>query len=269
MLAVAAIPTWLMVNLRTVTNGIYTWKYEMPSSIACKFYVFIWNITAIMSSWTIITFSVERCLVIWKPIKMVPIFSSSKPRKMALSSIFVFSVIVSSFHFRWIELRPTGEGTFKCTMGTHFPTSEVIISNIIAFVLANGAPIVIIIVLNLTILIGIHHNRMEMGKKSSKTDLRASVNLMLVAFFYILFITPFQVTHMMFNIYDAHGFENFFTQREFEDFIKIVLTADGFAHLNYCTNPWIYVFSLKFYRSEVKNLSCKCVKSKNEMNNTE
>lgn len=69
--------------------------------------------------------------------------------------------------------------------------------NFIAFGLANGAPIGIISILNISIFIGIRKTRLK-DSKTSNTDSRYVRNLMLKSLSYEIFVTPMVI---MYNLY--------------------------------------------------------------------
>lgn len=252
------IPMWLFMNLENLSHGRYQRNYVMGSDLGCKIFSYLWNVTVFMSSWTVILFSLERALVTYYPLKMAALARSSKPRKIALATVFVLDLILCIGRFSRSAERVSVDGKKRdCEFDlSGAPEYEVIyayISNLIHFPI----PIIIIIILNVMILVGIRINRMTEGKSndSSKTDRRASINLMLISTFYVIFNSPFVVLLVLLSYYDSRGFA-WFSRQEREDFDQIFLAADMGHYFNFCINPYIYTWSLPFYRKELMNILC-------------
>lgn len=268
---ILGMPFWPFVNLETLSNGQYKMQKQMPTAGLCKFINYFWNVDGIMSGFIIIFFSTERLLVIWSPLRFGPIMQSSKPRKIALCCLFLFAVFISMGRLWWTVLKSPTAGEenakYKCTEPDDFYDSPWITLWNFSFYMATLVPFVLVAVLNVLILIGIKKQRMTEGKStsSSKTDRRALVNLLLISVFYILFNLPFVCMKTLFNYFQPRGFPGF-SPRSVQDFLDLWLWSDTFVYYNFCINPWLYTWSLDFYRKEIKKIVCgPCLGSKSSL----
>ena len=258
-LSVFTLRDWLHLNLHILSQGRLSYDKLMPSAVGCKFQLYIWNILSYCSSWIIICFSVERLLVIWFPLKMAPIFSSSKPRRRALGIIVLVAFIMYLPDFHWTTLRalaPEHPEKQTCIWREDISRLEVTIYVVLMIVfINNGLPCILITFLNVLILIGIFHNKMESNKSNSKTDMRCVRNLLLVSSFYFAFMLPFCIAWSIYYIAEANGFHGYSPQAA-RELGEVALYASTLTFMNYAINPLLYTLSLDFYRAECKRLFC-------------
>lgn len=261
-----SIPVWLFVNLEKLTNGKLVLYQDYPNNVLCIICGYMWNVSVVCSSWIVILFSLERLLVTWQPLKMGAVFSSSKPRKTALACLVVCSIAVSGGRLKWLVLGTTrvenGHTYKKCQYDskTYPNEAQIIWYNFHSFGLGWVIPLILIIFLNFGILAGIRYNRMSdssKSKSSNKNEQRAILNLFLISFFFVLFNTPMATMSFLMTYYDGIGWPGISAQIK-ADAIQLWLSVDTLVTYNYCVNCFLYTFSLKFYRDEVKKIICFC-----------
>ena len=271
-LSLIALHFWFHMNLHIVSNGRFSYDKFTGSAWGCKFLMYGWNVVSFLSSWIIISFSIERCLVIWFPLRMAPIVSSSKPRKMALGSLVAFAGIVFLTDFPWMTMRAMVPGQphhQSCSWRTDISTLEITIHLFLSLGASNAIPCVLVTILNGLLLVGIRYNRMdkEVATNASKTDMRCVRNLLLVSTFYFIFMAPFCMTWAIYFPAELSGFDGYSAEAA-RDFGEVALFTTSFTYLNYSINPLLYTLSLDFYRAECKRIICRIKTTKLTGNNT-
>ena len=257
-LSMIALHDWFHMNLHIVSQGRFSHDKYVESDTGCKFLMSIWNVLSFLSSWIIICFSIERCLVIWFPLKMAPIVSSAKPRKRALGILISIAVVMYLPNIYRIALRSLTPGhpeRLACAWRADISQVEIYVFLFQILVIATALPCILVTVLNVLILVGIFHNRMDSIKSSTNADMRCVKNLLFVSSFYFIFMAPFSFTWSIYYIAEANDFHGFSAEAA-KVLGEMAQYTTSLTYLNYAINPLLYTLSLDFYRAECKRLFC-------------
>ena len=123
---------FLMINLVEDTfrnhNDIYHSRINMldrSSSLVCIFVQYARNVTRLLSSWIVVSFTIERLLVVFYPLKRA-IICRRKMARFVLLVLFLTSLLINinvPFHYGIINL-PTdsGEDETICDILTQYRT---------------------------------------------------------------------------------------------------------------------------------------------------
>ena len=238
-----------MINIGTDTH------HELAGSdVGCKVLLYAWFLGSLMSCWVVIAFSIERCLVIWWPLKMKPIMASSKPRFWSLFTLAILVqifAITRAYYGKRMEA-VLGPGRIKsCGFSDEVPVPDRPIYMMTIMVAHAALPCVFIFIVNILILLGIQRSKMAL--KSNK-EMRCIRNLLVISSVFFFTMAPYSALRMYSLTFQLTGVKLSPSQARFNadmDIYMITLTM-----VNYCVNPVIYTFSLDFYKLELKRLLC-------------
>lgn len=250
------------MNLFIITCARIRSQFELSDFVGkiwCPTFFFFWQGAAFISSYIIILFSIERCAVIWFPIKMTPVLKSSKPRILGIFIVIVCGYI-SAVTQHWSELvalDPSKPAEKVCTTSADLKQWQVILDRTLTFGLSYALPCILICLVNVFIIIGLRQNVMlEKTKDTSKTEQKAVKNLLIISFFFVLTISPYTIVWLYY--YAAlEDVDNFgLSQQQLVTISDIGMFATCLTTFNYAMNHVFYTFSLAYYRQEAKRVMC-------------
>ena len=239
----------------SILNILWGTQHELASSHSgCKVLLYAWFLGSLMSSWVVIAFSVERCLVIWWPLRMKPIMASSKPRCWSLFTLaMVVQIFAISRAYYAIRVEAVlGPGRImSCGYSDEMPVHYRPIYMMTIMIAHAALPCVVIFIVNILILLGVQRSKMAL--KSNK-EMRCIRNLLVISSVFFFTMAPYSAVRMYSLTFQVIGVRLSPSQAGFNadmDVYMVTLTM-----VNYCVNPVIYTFSLDFYRLELKRLLC-------------
>jgi hypothetical protein len=97
---------WLDEAAYSFSNG----AVHIPEAYTaghCKFRTFLKYSCGMMSAWTLVTFCIERCVAIRKPLKVATIFTPSRRRKL-LALVILLSLVFGVFPIPSYTIFPSG-----------------------------------------------------------------------------------------------------------------------------------------------------------------
>jgi hypothetical protein len=242
---------WLKDGLPDITDGRVSFNI-VGTRPSCKFFLFAMHVFECISAWVITSFTLERMVVVWYPLKRASITSGN--RRRVLTVICLTSLLVSIHRLFLVDYFHIN-GQYVC----FFPGGQAMavvfqIDNL----LFNYLPSVLIFLSNIMILIGIANSRATKKKltklHSHPQEGNMIVSLMFVSTLYVIFLFPAS-TMMTYFIFKMNDLANL--DMEWFLLIKYVTEfLDQFSVMNYCCNFIIYGCTLPFFRKEfVKMLS--------------
>ena len=121
--------------------------------------------------------------------------------------------------------------------------------------MADAVPCILVTILNVLILVGVYHNKMDSNKSSSKNEMRCVRNLLFVSTFYFVFMAPHAIAWFIYYPAEDSGFRGYSPQAA-QDLNEVAMFTSSLTFLNYSINPILYTLSLDFYRAECKRIFC-------------
>ena len=247
---------WVNLHLENLTNGAFTIRHLSNTDFGCKVLSFSWTVPSFISSWIVVAFNVERCLVVWFPLKMNTVLKSSKHRAIGLAAIIISGCTWYSLPVIWVKREyypPQQRERSACPLGSDAPNWVRYIRLALVAGMNAALPCAIICITNMFILVGIHRNEKEIVR-TSKNDNRILVNLFLISTAFVLTVSPFAVMRI---IYKTEQFDSY--SKEAATFYgELELYATTLMFVNYFVNPIFYTFSLPYYRKELRKIFNGC-----------
>lgn len=256
----AALQFWMHANLHIISNGRFSYHKLAGNELGCKFWVYGCFCTVFLSSWTIVTFSVERVFAIWQPLKMASITELSEKRFRVLAILTIFILIFYVQYFFTTTSRPieSDPNRAMCMHDDTMSKAKQILFAASFFFAACIMPVITITILNVLIVIGIYSKPnivLSRNIRRSQREAKCVRNVLLLSFFYIIFTLPYCVSWPIYLYFDTTDFYGY-SIRYKADFSLISFLAQSVSYCNYTVNPIIFVFNIKYYRQECLKLIC-------------
>ena len=241
---------WVVQYAEVVTNGAFGKNEVASSDVGCALQVWSYQVFSAVSAWLVIAFSVERCLVIWFPIRMTPWVASNKVRRMIVAAVFAVPMV------GYLPRAVLGKRGYHAFGGEQLVVCPVqhpllrMVYLVLPILVGTAIPCLLIIVLNTLILVGIR--RSKIARTTSSKDMRCLKNLLLVSSVFFVTMIPFIISRTSILYFSLYGIDLTKSRQRFHaalDFHTI-----SFSAVNYAINPLLYTFSLDFYRKELKRI---------------
>ena len=249
---------WLEFGLEYITNGHVVINLQTSSTVVCKILRFTYDAVTMMSSWTLVFFSAERCLAVCWPLKIAGLVTN-KGRKISLVILCVIVITLQSktiIFYDAFTIRGNGHCYWSPSLGKIIKLSLSIFEKVLLWLL----PCFLITVFNAAIIITILRRRKMLGKMTNKMDaqvmsvaeLRCIMNLVGISIVFVVSSLPPTILWTYYNYVDLHN--SLSAQQIVLDWKKIFRWAnfgDSCMIINYAFNFVIYNISLDFYRQTV------------------
>jgi hypothetical protein len=242
-----ALVMWLRQGLPNITDGKAYINFYQISNLSCKLMTYVYVVFETVSAWIIVTYSVERAVIVWFPLKRTLI--TTRRRRIVLTFVILSCFCVALYSAILSDIFTVNNATI-----CYYPQAGVVrfvlllSDNFLFYFL----PCTMIIVANIAIVTGIVRSRRFQNVSSSNTkdiyEKKTLANLLVVSTFYIIFMTPNTVMIVYYFSLSGAGSDHM------QLILFVAMFAQQFCNFNYCINFIIYGISLPFYRSEVMKL---------------
>ena len=248
------INAWLVQYLSYVSNGVLDIRSKTKTDGACAVQMHVYYVGLTMSAWILIIFTMERCLVVWFPLKMSATLNSPTKRKILLTGLFVLANLARAIFGPYAGL----SSRRGCSNNTaRMPVVMQVLYDLLMIGLINVLPCLLIPILNVLVFMGIQKNRLKTSKSQQTLDLRCLRNLMIASTFQVLFLSPAAAIQIFFRVIQETRYDGM-SKNAVAFLMELNLLSMSLVRVNYCVNPIIYTLSLDYYRQELKRILTVC-----------
>jgi hypothetical protein len=263
-----ALPIWIERGIKDMSGGRIVIQMQTYNDVTCKICRYFWFISICMSSWIIITFSLERVVAIWMPLKRVSLITESRRKKVICILLCVALVVsVDSALINEIKMTPVGR---LCNIGPKVHVVLIFIYHISLMGLTVALPLTMIVFLNIALVYGIVKSRAMIAKSGNKTDRaerKCVINLVCVSTLFLITMSPFLTLWSYYLTWNTRGFPGW-TRGEITILYQLAILSVHPTTINYSMNFVIYTCSLDFYRKElVRMITCSRFKKAKKQKN--
>ena len=245
--------TLMALDVLYVSKWLYVgsqWFGSFVGVFTCRLFHSMQVLTITSSVLTLVVISLDRCLVIWFPLRQI--FSKSKVLKSVIAAIWVLAVAISVPLFAFTKLTQEDDETPQCDEHWPSPVQSKLYMTIFV-TCAYFLPLVTITVVYA--LAGIklwtrklpgHHNLITQ-KKVQDTAKKVTTMLVTVVLVFALCWLPLQVRELLI-IHHPEALQKIPLQAQ------VILPWIGFS--NSAINPCLYVIFSENYRREFRRILC-------------
>ena len=202
-----------------------------------------------MSSWIIVFYSLERCLAVWRPLRLAACDSS---RKRAIGGLFVVAFM---FEVKTLVLYESFEhynGARSCFYSPRLLTKTGKLSLAVTDMTLNSTiPCILVIALNVVTFFGIRRQREDTVLPGVSRGLRSRAggrcarNSMLISILFVVACAPSIAMWTYYNYQDIRG-------RSTMALYRWAAFTESLMILNYAFNFVIYIASFHFYMRTIR-----------------
>jgi hypothetical protein len=246
--------------------GQDTLIWEAASSNHCIVIMYVWTAFGLMSSWTLVMFSVDRTLAIWKALWITKVTYLKKiVLGIVIASSFVFALGVVPL----MELEPINERQPErqvCRTKIHVAW-HLALSVISIILFYSILPLIGLLIVDVALVYGLYKrdhgeaNDPSIMKAKRYYDWQVAMTLFAVSTLYVVTMVPFCVamtTYLVDEYYDWPG-----RNHNYKKFMMDILEfSHKMCYVCFSSKFIIYLFSLDFYRIEWANLLMCCCPGK-------
>ena len=198
-----SIPPLFFVSLFSYFAGYETASYN---KWVCKSWFFVNHTASTVSSWVLISVTVERLIVVYFPFKAKSI-CTKKAASVVVSTILVLSLVAYA-HYFWsygFKIDSTGKELKYCTISYEYPLLDNYITNVRPwqdFIVRSAAPFMLLLFCNIAIIAKLQHQLIKrrrmtgtspaVGKKDESAH-GVTAMLLTVSFLHLICMAPLQV----------------------------------------------------------------------------
>ncbi len=235
------------------------WGIVLPRSsrIACKVSIFLVRTVTHLDAWYLASLSLERVLVVYKPLDVSNIISTNRVRILSVFLLVFFLVWngakLARFDLVWDE----GLNIWNCVPVHDYGLSKVLkIKDVISLLLVNVIPLCIMIPSNIAILVKLYRRyakRRELGASNLNEDEMVKMTVMFssVTIVYMVLQSPLTIYTLLYGMKLG----------------KMMFVFRSLEILNASLNFYLYFMSAKLFREKVFEMLGCFEGEKKEKNN--
>ena len=241
--------TWVAYGLDDLTNGASFFHLATYSGVSCKMISFVVHTFECTSAWIIVAFTVERCYVVWFPLRRATLTPGK--RLKIITGIITLAMTVSLPWLVLMDVYAVGEEKtcFYKLVHIRFTLWQ------FDTAILNYIPCCSIFILNVLIFIGVHEAGKSIDRKkyqqNSAKDGNLLISLLVVSTFYVIAMMPMSISFSYQLYLEVYGKGD---ENDLEFIFYLVAFFDEFSMMNYSFNFIIYGCTLPFYRLEVRKM---------------